>query len=111
MLVGRLLEREGILQLALPRQVRSERVPRHRHPNGVEPHELTRHVANRPLDLGRGASPIRAAHPVHARDVAAQVFHDHADRVRRHVELVVLRVLQHEVVALGAGERSVDDPA
>ena len=67
-LVGGLLERERILQLALPRRVRSERVSRHRHPNGVEPHELARHVANRALDLGRGARPIRAAHPVHARD-------------------------------------------
>ena len=108
-LVGRLLERERILELALPRHVRSERVSRHRHPNRVEPHELARHVANSALDLGRGARPVRAAHPVHARDVAAEVFRDHADRVRRHVELVVRRVLQDEVVALGAGERSVDD--
>ena len=43
------------------------------------------------------------------RDVAADVASDHAHGVGRHVELVALRVLEDEVVALRTAELSVDD--
>ena len=44
-----------------------------------------------------------------ARRVAAEVARDHADLVGRHEQLVALRVLQDQVVALRAGERAVRD--
>ena len=61
------------------------------------------------LTFAGGASPVGAAHPVHAGHVAADVARDHPDGVGGHVELVPLRVLEDEVVAFGAGELAVHD--
>ena len=66
--------------------------------------------------IGRGAvlcgcSASRCRPGGAAAGLAAQVFGDHADLVGGDVELVLLRVLEDQVVALGAGESAVRDPA
>ena len=47
--------------------------------------------------------------PVQARGVATEVARDHAHLVARDEQLVALRVLEDQVVALGAGELAVRD--
>ena len=108
-LIARLVVRERVLQLVLPRRVGPERVALDGHPDAVETDELAGHVLHGALDLGGGFHPIGAAEPVQARRVAAEVARDHADLIARDEQLVALRVLQDQVVALRAGERAVRD--
>ncbi len=108
-LISRLVVRERVLQLVLPRRVGSERMTLYSHADAVEADELAGHVLHGALDLGGGFDPIGAAEPVQPRRVAAQVARDHADLVARHEQPVALRVLQDQVVAFRSGERTVRD--
>ena len=90
-LVAGLVERERVLQLALPRRVGPERVALDGHAHAVEPDELAGHVAHRALDRGLVAfTQSRAAQAVQARRLAADVLRDDADLVRGHVQPVAL---------------------
>ena len=69
-LVGRLGVREGVLQLALPRGVRAERVALGVLAGGVELDELRGDLADRLAGPGLGLLPVRAAHLVQGRRLA-----------------------------------------
>jgi hypothetical protein len=72
-LVGGLDVGEGVLELALPRGVRGERVPGRRHPRGVEPDELGGDLLDVRLRAGLGLLPVRATESVQGRLLAADV--------------------------------------
>ena len=61
------------------------------------------------LTLVVALHPVGPAEPVQAGRVAPEVARDHADLVARHEQLVALRVLEDQVVALRAGELTVHD--
>ena len=54
------------------------------------------------LTLAVARAQSELAEPVEAGCVAAEVLRHHPDLLRRHVQLVVARVLEEQVVALGA---------
>src|SRR5207237_2960149 len=60
-------------------------------------------------DAGLRARPVARCEAVEPRRVAAEVLRDHPDRVGRNGEAVALRVLQDEVVALGARDGAARD--
>ncbi len=99
-LVGRRLEREGLLQLTLPGGVGGERVARRVHPLLVEHHQLLRDLGHRRAHLGLRLLPLAAAHAAQRRGLAAGVVAHRVDLVGGHVEPVVAAVLEQEVVAL-----------
>ncbi len=65
-LVGGLVEREGVLELALPRGVRAERVALGGLPGGVELDQLGRDLADRLAGPVLALGPVGAAEPVEA---------------------------------------------
>ena len=91
-LVGRLLVREGVLHLALPRRVGREREAGRGEALTVEDHQLGRDLLHRAADLAAGLLPLGAAHLAERRRVSAGVPPDRADLIRRHVELVAAAV-------------------
>ena len=105
-LVGRLLVREGLFDLALPGRVRSEGVAGRGEPAAVENDELLGDLAHRRPDAGAGLLPVGAAHAVQRGRLAAGVAADGADLVGRDVELVTGSVLEQQVVALDAADRA-----
>ena len=66
-LVGRLVERERVLELALPRRVGAERVALGGLPRGVQLDQLGRDLADRLAGPALALGPVRAAEPVEAR--------------------------------------------
>ena len=115
-LVGRLLVREGVVQLGLPRGVGGEAVPVGQLPRGVERQELRGHLPRRPGDPLLGALPLLCAQAgqrrraVHRRDVgghAVQVVHG-------NVQLVALGVQEDQVLgaaAVGGRASGAGEPA
>ena len=101
-LVGRLHEREGLLQVALPLRVRAERM-RLRHVTGrVEDQQLLSHFRDRLLDPVLCALPLAPAQLAQGRDVLART-HEPLNPVKlvgRHIDLVRPLELQQEVLAL-----------
>ena len=80
-LVGRLLVRERLLQLALPRRVLWERVARLVDPLLVEHHELLGDLAHRGAHLGLGLLPAVAAEPAEGGRLATGVVPHRVDLV------------------------------
>ena len=107
-LVGRLLVREGLLQLALPRRVLGEGVAGGVEALLVEHHQLLGDLGDDRAHLGLGLLPAVTAEPVQRRGVAAGVVAHRVDLVGRHVELVVALVLEQQVVALHAADGPLD---
>ena len=107
-LVRRLLVRERVLDLALPRRVGREREAGRREALAVEDHELGRDLLHRAAHPAARLLPLGAAHLAERRRVAAGVAPDRADLVRRHVELVAAAVREQQVVALDAADRPRD---
>ena len=97
---------EGLLELALPRGVRPERVTLGRHAGAVQLHEFDRDVAHGLARLALGRRPVAAAHLAERRGLAADVPAQQVELVGRHVELVagvsalVGRVLDDQELAL-----------
>ncbi len=119
-LVGGLHVGERVLELALPRRVRPERVPGRRHPRRVQPDQLGGDLADRLPRPALGLGPVRAAEPVQGGRLAADVPGDLVELVGRHVQPVrrvpalVRRVFNHQVVAGGPRGRPrghLDEPA
>ena len=107
-LVGRLLVREGLLQLALPRRVLGEGVAGRVEARLVEHDQLLGDLGDDRAHLGLGLLPAVAAEPVERRRLAAGVVADGVDLVGRDVELVVALVLEQQVVALDAADGPLD---
>ena len=108
-LVGRLGERERLLELVLPRGVGAERVALRRHAGGVELHELDGDLAHGLAGAALRLRPVAAAHLRQRGRLAADVAAEQVELVGRHEELVAGlaalrgRVLEHEVLAHGGG--------
>ncbi len=108
-LVGRLGERERLLELVLPRGVGAERVALRRHARGVELHELDGDLAHGLARAALGLGPVAAAHLREGGRLAADVAAEQVELVGGHEELVARlaalgrRVLEHEVLAHGGG--------
>ncbi len=109
-LIGRLLVREGLLELALPRCVDGERVAGGVLALLVQHHQLLRDLVD--LGPGRrlGAGELGATHLRQAWRVAARVHAHAVDLLRRHVQPVVTAVLQQQVVALDPADRPLHHP-
>ena len=107
-LVGRLLVRERVLELALPRRVGRERVARRVQPLLVQHDELLRDLRDLGAHTRLRLRPLAAVEPAQRRLVAAGVVPDRVDLVGRDVELVVAAVLEQEVVALDARDGALD---
>ena len=106
-LVGRLLVRERLLDLALPRRVGRERVPGRREAPAVEHDELLRDLAHRAAHARPRLLPVGAAHAVRALGrLAAGVLADEPDLVGRARRAVAALELEPEVVALDAAHRA-----
>ena len=106
-LVGRLGEREGLFELALPRRVGPERVAFRRHARRVELDELDGDVAHGLSRLALRRRPVAAAHLRQGRRVAADVFAQQVELIGGDEQLVARvpalgrRVFEHEVLAGG----------
>ncbi len=106
-LIGRLGEREGLFELALPGGVGRERVPLGRHPSGVQLDELDGDVADGLAGAPLRGGPVAAAHLAEGRRLAAHVPGQQVELVGRHVELVAgvpalaRRVLDQQELAAG----------
>ena len=96
-LVGGLDVGEGVLELALPRGVRPERVPGRGGARGVEPDQLAGDLLDRLAGAALGLLPVRAAEAVQRRGLAADVAGDRLERVGGDVEPVA------RLAALGGG--------
>ena len=101
------MEGERVLELALPRRVRAERVALGRLTRGVELDQLGRDLPDRLAGPALALRPVRAAEPVQAWLLAADVPRHLVEGVGRNVELVRRAaplsaprgaVLQHEVL-------------
>ena len=107
-LVGGLVEREGVLELALPRGVGPERVALGGLARGVELDQLGGDLADRLAGAALALGPVGAAEPVEAGLLAADVAGDLVEAVGRHEEPVGRpaalggAVLEDEVLAGGA---------
>src|SRR5206468_2076486 len=75
-LIARLLVREGVLELALPRRVGAERVALHRHADAVQADELPRHLADGAAHTSLRARPVARAEAMQPRLLAAPVARD-----------------------------------
>ena len=104
-LVGGLVEREGVLELGLPRGVRAEGVALGGLPGGVQLDQLGRDLAHRLARPALALGPVGAAEPVEAGLLAADVAGHLVERVGRDEEPVGRvaalggAVLQDEVLA------------
>ena len=113
-LVGRLLEREGVLELALPDGVGAEGVPLGRHARGVEADQLGGDLLDRLARLALGVLPVGAAELGQRRRLAADVAGELVEGVGRHEQPVRRlvpprrRVLDDQVVALPAVDGAAD---
>ncbi len=87
-LVGRLDERERLLELLLPRGVGRERVTRDCHARRVQLDELDRDVANGATSLALRCGPVAAAHLAEGWRLAADIAGEQVELVGRNVELV-----------------------
>ena len=107
-LIGRLLERERVLDLVLPRRVGRELVARRREPAAVEHDQLARDVAHRVAHARLRLLPVAAAHLRQLRRVATGVLADDVDLIGRDVDLLVAAELDEQVVALELEHRARD---
>ena len=104
-LVGGFLEGERIFQVALPRSVGAEAMPADGFANSVKAQQFFGDLSGRPFGSILDALPLAAAQAreggrlVGGRDVCAQPV----QLFGRHVEAVVLGVLQHQVFAVFPG--------
>ena len=103
-LIRGLLERERLLEFALPRRVRSEAVTGGAHPLLVQHDEFLRDLLGRRLDPALGLLPIGTTHLRQGRRVATGVLADRVDLIRRQVQPVGPPVLEHEVVAVDSAD-------
>ena len=87
-LVGRLVEREGVLELGLPGGVRAEGVALGGLARGVQLDQLGRDLAHRLARPALALGPVGAAEPVEAGLLAADVAGHLVERVGRDEELV-----------------------
>ncbi len=110
-LVRRLLERETVLELPLPRGVDAERVTRRRDPLLVEHHEFLGDLLDGRTDPGLGGVPVGAAHLRQRGGLTSAVEPDRLDLVRRDVEPVAAPVLEQQVVAVAAVDGPGHHPA
>ena len=110
-LVGRLLVREGVFELVLPRRVDRELVAGRAQAGLVEHDQLLGDLGDRRAHLGPGLLPAVAAQLVEHRRLAAGVVADEVDLVGRHVELVVALVLEEQVVPLHPADGPLHHPA
>ena len=110
-LVGRLLVRERVLDLVLPRRVGREHVAGRRESPPVEHDELLGDLARRGSHPRLRLLEIRAAHPVQRGRLAPGVLAHGPDLVGRYVELVVALVFEQQVVAFRPADRAVDHPS
>ena len=113
-------ERERVLELALPRGVRAERVALGGLPGGVQLDQLGGDLADRLAGPALALGPVGAAEPVEAGLLAADVAGHLVERVGRDVEPVrraaalAGAVLEDEVLADRAGDLALlhlDEPA
>ena len=88
-LVGRLLERERLLHLVLPRRVGREGVARRGQPLPVEHDQLLGDLAHRAAHPRPLLLEVGAAHAVERRRLAAGVLAHEPDLVGGHVDLAV----------------------
>ena len=92
-LVGRLPVRERVLELALPRRVRPERVAGRRRARRVEADEFAGDLPNRLARTAFRLLPVRAAEAVQWRGLAADVPGQLVERIGRDVDPVPRHVL------------------
>ena len=103
-----------LLELALPRGVRAERVAGRRHPRAVEADQVGGDLLDVAAGPGLGLVPVRAAEPVDRGGFAADVLGDLVELVGRHVEPVgrlaalARGVLDDEVLAGRAADGALD---
>ena len=113
-LVRRLLEREHRLHLELPRRVARVRVAGDRRAPRVEVDQVEcelRAAALRALPVARHQSAVLSRVTRGAAPSGPDVLGDAVDLLDRDVELVALRVLEQQVVALGAEDLLAHDLA
>ncbi len=103
-LVGRLLERERLLDLVLPGSVGPEGPARCRQSPAIQHDELFGDLAHRAADPGPLLLEVGATHAVERRGLATGVLAHQAHLIGGHVDLAVLE-LEPQVVALDAGHR------
>ena len=101
-LVRRLLERERLLQFRLPLRVRHKRMTLRKLPRRIQRQQFRRHLHSRafsprfrPSPLLR-SQPSQARRPVHRRDVRRNPV----KMLQRHIQLVVIRVLDGKILAV-----------
>ena len=111
-LVGRLLEAEGGLELALPRRVGREGVALGHRALGVELQQLLGHLAQRGAHRFLHALPGGAAHAVElgGARVAAQILRDEVEPLHRHVQPAALGVLEQQEIAVAITDRHRAQP-
>ena len=97
-LVGRLLEREGLLQLPLPGGVLGEGMAGSGDPLLVEHHQLLRDLSHLRANPSPGLLPLRTPHTAEGWHLTNGVGSDGVDLVGWKVEPVVTPVLQKQVV-------------
>ena len=110
-LVGRLDEREAVLELALPGCVLAEREAGRVAPPLVEHDELLRDLPDGRAHAALGLLEVRATEAVEGRRLAADVVAHGVDLVRRDVQPVAALVLEEQVVPLDAADRPLDHPS
>ncbi len=114
LLVGRFLEDEGALELALPGRVRRERMARLRFARGLDGEQVAGDVPHRPFGVGLGLGPAGAAQRVErrARLARADILADQVRLGHRHIELgrrlrgVARRVFDDQAFLAGVGVRA-----
>ena len=105
-LVGRLGEREGFFELALPRRVLPEGVSLRGHARGIELHELHRDVAHRLAGAPLRLRPVAPAHLRQRGCLSPDVPRQEVELIGGHEQLVAGvaalggRVLEHQVLPL-----------
>ena len=103
-LVGRLLIREGVLELPLPRRIGGKCEALRRAALRVERDEFVGDVLDGSARARLRLDPLRAAHAVQTRRLAlrSDVFLQESHLIGRHEELVVAAVLDVQIVFLDA---------
>ena len=103
-LVWRLLEAEGLFQLALPRRVLGKGVAGGSGSGLVEGDEFLGDLGHLGAHPGLGLLPVGAPHPAEAGRLTSGVRPDGIDLVGGKVEPVVAPVLQQQVVAFDTAQ-------
>ena len=107
-LIGRLHKWERLLHLVLPRRIHPERVADGVHPLLVEHDQLVGNLAHCAAYPPFRLREVATAQSVQRRRLAAHILPQRIDLIAGHVQLVAALVVQQQVVALGAANRTLD---